>query len=92
MADKLPPPKGRAGLLMKLLAQAKEQKPGGEQSREDSPKPRGRAALLQKIAQLQAAKRLGSEGPSSTTKVAKVTEELEETTEPRSYKGKMLPM
>lgn len=83
-----PPMKGRAGLLMKLLAQSKEKKPGAEQPQggagEQPLKPRGRAALLQKIAELQAAQQVGAP-PGPSTEAAgpsKDTSPLKETPAP----------
>lgn len=73
MSHNPPIPKGRAQLLMKLLAQTKEQKPGeqppqaGEQPAEEVPKARGRAALMKKIAELKAAGKVGSESPSTSS-------------------------
>lgn len=100
MSQNPPPPKGRAAILMKLLAQAKERKPGvdpqaSEPVTEEAPKPKGRAALVKKIAELRAAQKVGGEGPSTSSvktteaQVEAVRQKVEETTlaEPCSYKG-----
>lgn len=95
MAENPPPPKGRAAMIMKLLAQAKERKPGpqpqpeqGEQTQQEPPKPKGRAALVKKLAELRAAQKVGGDGPSTSAasavqtqkEVEKVTQKMEETT------------
>lgn len=92
MSEKFPPPKGRGAVLMKLLAQLKEQKPGEQsqpsESTEEPPRPRGRAVLMQKIAEMRAARKVvvgeepgtsreGGSSACSTVKVEEVTEKLE---------------
>lgn len=73
MSEKLPPPKGRAALIQKLLARAKEAKPGAEpeasRAEEEAPKPRGRALLIQKLAEMRATRKVGAEGPSTVAGV-----------------------
>lgn len=105
MSKSPPPPKGRAAILMKLLAQAKERKPGAqpeqsEQPQEEAPKPKGRAALVKKLAELRAAQKVVGEVPSTSStvpvqtekKVEEVTQRMEETTlaEPCFYRGKLI--
>lgn len=95
MSQNPPAPKGRAALLMKMLAQAREQKPGAQpqasEQAEEPPKARGRAALIKKISELRAsASKVGGDGPSTsgtakpeqraTEKVGEVTKMVEETT------------
>lgn len=103
MADpSKPTPKGRASLLLSLLRQAEESKPGGDGAATSSvepPKPRGRAALLQRMAEMSTKPGSGSGEPSGSKPVAEVTKKLAQTTlesksevptETAYYKGRKL--